>query len=119
MQKREISRLKRHNRIKTRLASHSGRPRLVVRRSLKNFSACLIDDANHKVILTLSTCDKDIKSKLAYGGNVKASLALAVAFATRLKEKGISEVVFDRAGYLYHGRVRAFAEGLRKGGLKF
>ena len=95
------------------------RPRLVIRRSLKHLHAQIIDDTQNKILLSASTLDKEIKGKLASAGNVKASVMLGELFAKRAAEKGISRIVFDRAGYLYHGRVKAFADSLRKGGLNF
>jgi len=97
----------------------SEKPRLVVSRSLLNLSAQVIDDAKNKTLLSLSTFDKEIKDKFAAAGNVKAAGFFGEVFARHAKEKGITTIVFDRAGYLYHGRVKAFAEGLRKGGLVF
>jgi large subunit ribosomal protein L18 len=117
--KRTLLRIKRHNRIRMRISGTSERPRLVIRRSLKNFHAQIVDDANNKILLSLSTIDKEIKEKSKSAGNIKASERLGEVLAKRAVEKGISTIVFDRAGYLYHGRVKAFAESLRKGGLKF
>ncbi len=117
--KKEISRKKRHHRIRKHLAGTSQVPRLVVHRSLKNMSVQVIDDTVSKTMCSMSTRDKQIKAKLPYGGNVKAAGLFGEEFAKILKEKGISRVVFDRAGYLYHGRVKAFVECLRKGGLVF
>ncbi len=90
-----------------------------MRRSLKNIYAQLVDDISAKTLLSSSTMDKEIKPKFAYGGNVKAAGFFGEVFGRRAKEKGINKIVFDRAGYLYHGRVKAFADGLRKAGLEF
>ena len=117
--KREISRTKRHIRIRLKIRGTAQRPRLVIHRSLKNLSAQVIDDAENKILFFMSTCDKEIKQKFACGGNVKAAEYFGEVFTRRLKEKGITAIVFDRAGYLYHGRIKAFAESLRKGGLEF
>lgn len=119
MNKKEISRSKRHARIKLKIFGTTERPRLVVCRSLGNFSVLLVDDVNNKTLMSVSSSQKDFKSKFPSGGNIKSAVGLAEVCAKRLKEKGINEIVFDRAGYLYHGRVKAFADGLRKGGLKF
>lgn len=116
---RSLQRLKRHRRILLKIKGTQERPRLIVHRSLNNFSAQAVDDINNRTLFSLSTLDKEMKAKLAYGGNVKAASLLGEAFAVKAKEKGVGEVVFDRAGYLYHGRVKAFADALRKGGLKF
>lgn len=88
-------------------------------RSLKNLCAQVIDDTKNRTIFSLSTSDKDIKQKLPCGGNVKAAQLFGEVFASKAKEKGITKIIFDRAGYLYHGRIKAFAEALRKGGLEF
>ncbi|RJO64226.1 MAG: 50S ribosomal protein L18 [Candidatus Omnitrophota bacterium] len=120
MKKRKgLKRQYRHVRIRTRLSGDNEKPRLVVRRSLKNFSAQLVDDIKHRTIFSLSTLDKEIKHRFPYAGNVKAAAFFGEVFAQKAKEKGVSRVVFDRAGYAYHGRVKVFAESLRKGGLEF
>lgn len=117
--KKELLRLKRHRRILLTMQGRESKPRLVVRRSLKNIYAQIIDDTKNKTLFSLSTFDKEIKQNFPSGGNIKAASFLGETFARRAKEKGISQIVFDRAGYLYHGRIKAFAEGLRKGGLQF
>jgi len=117
--KKELLRLKRHRRIRVRMQGSAQKPRLLVHRSLKNLQAQVIDDTANKILLSGSTIDKQIKQKFASAGNIKAAELFGEIFAKKAIEKGISEVVFDRAGYLYHGRIKAFAESLRKGGLKF
>lgn len=117
--KKELLRLKRHRRILMRMQGTKEKPRLVIRRSLKNISAQVVDDTQNKVIFALSTANKEIRQKLSSCGNVKAAEYFGTAFAAKAKEKGISKIIFDRAGYLYHGRVKIFAEALRKGGLEF
>lgn len=117
--KKKILRLKRHARIRVRVKGTSEIPRLIIRRSLKNMFAQIIDDTCNKVLVCMSTQDKEIKVKFPYAGNVKAAVFLGGEFAKKAKEKGLSRIVFDRAGYLYHGRVKAFADSLRKGGLVF
>lgn len=119
MKKSEIQRLKRHRRIRLRMSGTKERPRLVIRRSLNNIYASIVDDTVNKTLLSLSSLDKEIKAGFKSCGNVKAAEFTGQVMARRAKEKGIEQIVFDRAGYLYHGRVKAFAEGLRKGGLKF
>lgn len=116
---RTLQRLKRHRRILLKIKGTQDRPRLIIFRSLKNFSAQAVDDINNRTLFSLSTLDKEVKDKFPYGGNVKAAGFLGEVFAARAKEKGLTCVVFDRAGYLYHGRVKTFADALRKGGLKF
>jgi large subunit ribosomal protein L18 len=117
--KKETSRAKRHTRIRLKMQGSSGRPRLVIRRSLRNIFAQLIDDTARKIIFSLSSLDKEMKQKSATSGNVKAAESFGLFFASKAKEKGIQKIIFDRAGYLYHGRVKAFADALRKGGLEF
>lgn len=117
--KKEILRLKRHRRIRLGILGTEERLRLVVHRSLKNMDAQIVDDTKKKTIFTLSTLDKEVKQKFAYAGNIKAAEFFGEVFARKIKEKGINKIIFDRAGYLYHGRVKAFAESLRKGGLGF
>lgn len=114
---KDALRLKRHHRIRLSIIGTSQRPRLAIHRSLKNLQAQVIDDIQNKTLFSLSTLDKEIKQKIAYGGNVKAAAIFGEVFARRAKEKGIDKVVFDRAGYLYHGRVKTFVESLRKCGL--
>ena len=94
-------------------------PRLIVHRSLNNISAQIVDDTQGKILFSFSTMDKDIKQKLPSAGNIKAAEFFGQALAQKAKEKGISKIIFDRAGYLYHGRIKAFADALRKGGLEF
>ncbi|OGX17385.1 MAG: 50S ribosomal protein L18 [Omnitrophica WOR_2 bacterium RBG_13_44_8b] len=117
--KREERRLKRHRRIKLRMRGTKELPRLIVKRSLKNISAQVIDDAQNQTLFSLSSQDKEVKQKFAQAGNIKAAEFFGEVFAHRAKEKGIAKVVFDRAGYLYHGRIKSFADALRKGGLQF
>jgi large subunit ribosomal protein L18 len=119
MRKKEISRQKRHKRIKMKMLGTPEKPRLVVHRSLKNISAQVLDDTQGKVLFSLSTKDKAIKQKFSSAGNLKSSVLFGELFAQTAKEKGVSKVIFDRAGYLYHGRVKSFAEALRKGGMEF
>ena len=102
-----------------RMSGDKARPRLVVRRSLKNISAQLVDDTQNKTIFSLATFDKELRQKFTCAGNIKSAQAFGDIFAQKAKEKGITKILFDRAGYLYHGRVKAFAEALRKGGLEF
>lgn len=116
---RVASRMKRHTSIKLRMRGTSERPRVVVKRSLDHIIAQVIDDASNKTIFSLSTMDKEVRGKVAASGSVKGAEAFGVIFAQKAREKGITQIIFDRAGYLYHGRVKAFADSLRKGGLIF
>lgn len=109
-------RLKRHKRVRGRISGTPEIPRLNVFRSESNIYAQIIDDVNGKTMVSASTLDKSIEG---YGGNVTAASAVGKLLAERAKAKGIESVVFDRGGYLYHGRVQALADGAREGGLKF
>ncbi len=117
--KKILARKKRHGKIRVHLSGTALVPRLIVRRSLRNIFASVMDDTKNKTLFSLSTLDKEVKAKFAYAGNQKAAEFLGEVFAKRAKEKGVSQVVFDRAGYLYHGRVKIFADSLRKHGLEF
>ena len=116
--KRE-KRLKRHQRLRNYLIGTPDKPRLCVFRSNKNIFCQIIDDVNHKTLASASTSDKELKAEIAYGGNKDAAKKVGEAIARRALDKGISEVAFDRGGFLYHGRVKELAEGAREGGLKF
>ena len=116
---KETKRTARHKRIRKKLRGASNRPRLCVHRSLKNIQAQLVDDVKSVTILSLSTLAKEVKEKNSFGGNIKAAQALGEALAALAVKKGIQEIIFDRCGYVYHGRVKALAEALRKGGLVF
>ncbi len=108
------ARLKRHMRIRKKIHGTAERPRLSVYRSLKNMYAQLIDDENGVTIVSASSLKDD-----SYGGNVDAAKEVGKKLAEAAAAKGIKSVVFDRSGYLYHGRVAALAEGAREGGLEF
>ena len=112
-------RVKRHKHIRRKLSGSMEIPRLVVRRSLANMYAQLVDDVKDKILMSASTNDKEVKTALPYRGNMKAAIAFGDMFAKRALKKGFGKVVFYRAGYLYHGRVKAFADSARKGGLQF
>lgn len=110
------ARLQRHKRVRAKIAGTAERPRLDVYRSAKNIYAQVIDDANGVTLVSASTVEKDFT---AYGGNKDAAKKVGMLVAERCKAKGIENVVFDRGGYLYHGRVKELAEGAREGGLQF
>jgi large subunit ribosomal protein L18 len=96
------------------------RPRLSVRRSLNHMYAQIIDDAAGRTLVALSTLSPEVREKSKKdSGNIKGASLLGAAIAERSKKAGVTKVVFDRAGYLYHGRVKALAEAARKGGLQF
>jgi large subunit ribosomal protein L18 len=106
-------------RIRKKLGGTADRPRLAVFRSDKHIYVQAIDDAGGKTLAAASTLDKDLKSSVKRGGNVDAAKAVGGAIASKLKGQGIETVVFDRGGYLYHGRVKALADAAREAGLKF
>jgi large subunit ribosomal protein L18 len=106
-------------RIRERLSGTAERPRLAIFRSDKHIYAQAIDDAGGITLACASTLDKELKSKVGRGGNVDAAKVVGGEIAARLKGKGIENVVFDRGGYLYHGRVKALADAAREAGLKF
>jgi large subunit ribosomal protein L18 len=110
---------RRHLHIRKRIIGTNEKPRLSVRKSLKHLDAQLIDDIKGHTLFALSTFSADIKGKAASWGNVKSAAAFGEIFAEEAVKKGFSKIVFDRGGYLYHGRIKAFADGCRKKGLKF
>ena len=116
---KERARIARHKRIRKRLRSDLNCARLQVHRSLKNLYIQAIDDQQGNTMFSFSTLNKEIKDKLSYGGNVAAAKLLGEIAAEKLKKKGIAKIVFDRGGYLYHGRIKTLAESLRKGGIVF
>ena len=116
---RRLARIKRHKRVRKNISGSSERPRLCIFRSLKHIYAQVIDDKKGTTLVSLSTLDPEIKGKGKYQGNVKAAEMLGSLLAKKLEEKGIKKVVFDRGGYLYHGRVKAVAESTRKGKIVF
>jgi len=110
------ARLHRHLRVRSKISGTAARPRLSVYRSAKNISAQIIDDVAGTTLVAASTVEKDFAGN---GGNKEAAKKIGELIAKRAIEKGITEVVFDRGGYVYHGRVQELAEGAREGGLKF
>ena len=109
-------RLKRHKRVRGKISGTPERPRLNVFRSNTNIYAQVIDDVTGKTLVSASSLEKDFEG---FGGNKEAARKVGEAVAKAALAKGISEVVFDRSGYIYHGRVKELAEGAREGGLKF
>ncbi len=109
-------RLKRHKRVRSKISGTPEMPRLNVFRSEANIYAQVIDDVSGQTLVSASSLDKAVEG---YGGNIAAATAVGRLVAERAKAKGIETVVFDRGGYLYHGRVKALAEGAREGGLQF
>ena len=117
--KKLSGRKKRHRTIRKKIAGTPEKPRLCIVRSNKNMNALLVDDMKGHTLLSLSTGGLELKKKISYGGNVKAAIMLGENFAKKAKKKGFEKIVFDRAGYRYHGRVKAFAEAVRKNGIIF
>jgi large subunit ribosomal protein L18 len=108
-----------HLRMRKRLAGTSERPRLCVHRSTKHIRAQVIDDATGRTVVSASSLDKEVREKIRGGGNVAASKVVGKVIAERARAKGVEQVVFDRGGYQYHGRVQALAEAAREAGLQF
>lgn len=109
-------RLVRHKRVRAKISGTAERPRLNVFRSLSNIYAQIIDDTTGTTLVSASSVEKGFEGN---GGNKEAAKKVGMMIAERAKEKGITEVVFDRGGYVYHGRVQELAEGAREGGLRF
>ena len=109
-------RMKRHSRVRSKISGTPERPRLSVFRSENNIYAQIIDDVAGSTLVSASTVDKGFEGN---GGNVEAAKKIGALVAERALKKGIEEVVFDRGGYIYHGRVQALADGAREAGLKF
>ncbi len=110
------NRIKRHIRVRAKISGTPDCPRLNVFRSAKHIYAQLIDDTKGVTLCSASTVEKSFEG---FGGNAEAAKKVGQKLAERAKEKGINDVVFDRSGYVYHGRVAALAEGAREGGLNF
>ena len=109
-------RLIRHKRVRAKISGTAERPRLNVFRSLSNIYAQIIDDTTGNTIVAANSTEKGFEGN---GGNKEAAKKVGAMIAERAKAKGITEVVFDRGGYVYHGRVKELAEGAREGGLQF
>lgn len=114
---KRAARKRRHYRVRNKISGTPERPRLNVYRSLKHMYAQVIDDVNGVTLASASTLDPQFKDN--YGGNNDAAKAVGELIATRCLDKGIDNVVFDRGGYIYHGRIKALADGAREKGLKF
>ena len=112
-------RKRKHTRVRAKISGTTLRPRLCVFRSLSNIYAQVIDDETGNTLVSASTLDSAIKEKKNFGGNIEAAKEVGKLIAQRALEKGIVSVVFDRGGYLYHGRVLFLAEAAREAGLKF
>lgn len=110
---------KRHQSIRVKLSGTTESPRLAVYRSTKHIYAQLIDDVKHVTLASASSVDKDLKEKLGHGGNIEAAKAVGEAIAKKALKAGVKDVVFDRGGFLYHGRIQALADAAREAGLNF
>ncbi len=119
MKKEHELRVRRHTRIRKRVLGSPERPRLAVFRSDRHIYAQVIDDTSGQTIAAASTVDRGLRGETSYGGNVEAAKRVGTLVAERAREKGISKVVFDRGGFLYHGRVAALADAAREAGLEF
>ena len=118
-EEKEWGRIQRHRRIRKKITGSSERPRVVVHRSLKNLFVQAIDDVSQKTVASLSSMDKDVAKAATKKGKTHVSEQVGQMFAELLKKKGVQKISFDRGGYLYHGRVKALAEAIRKNGIEF
>lgn len=116
---KRTARLKRQVRVRKKVRGSSGRPRLNVFKSARHIYAQLIDDTTGKTLASASTVTKDVVESLSATGNIDAAKKVGAAIAERAREQQITTVVFDRNGYLYHGRIKALAEAARENGLSF
>ncbi|MGL4736384.1 MAG: 50S ribosomal protein L18 [Cellulosilyticaceae bacterium] len=118
-QSRTEVRVKKHKRIRNKFNGTAERPRLAVFRSEQHIYAQIIDDVKGVTLAAASTVEKDIKAQVKAGSNVEAAKAVGDAIAKKALAKGIDKVVFDRGGFLYHGRIAALADAAREAGLQF
>lgn len=118
-EKKKLARLKRKRRVRSRVKGTSERPRLNVFRSLRHIYAQAIEDSTGRTLASASTLSKELRGSLKNSGNKEAAKRVGELIAKKCLEKGIQKVVFDRNGYLYHGRIQALAEAARAGGLLF
>ncbi len=116
LKKKNLGKKRRQLRSRQKISGTTERPRLAVNRTLRNLTAQVIDDTTGNTIVSVTSIGKAFAE---YGGNIAAAKALGLALAEKAKEKSIEAVVFDRGGRKYHGRIQAFADGAREGGLKF
>ena len=118
--KKFLARKRRHKRIRKKIFGVANKPRLCVYRSSKNIYAQIIDDAKGITLASASSLDGELKGKFPQGGkNIEVAKEVGSMISKRAKEKNIDEVVFDRGGYLYHGKVKALADAVREAGIKF
>lgn len=119
IEKKRFALKRRHMRIRKKVFGTSEKPRLSVFRSMNHIMAQLIDDVNQKTLFSFSTLEKEFSQHCKATGNVEAANKLGEVFGPKILAKGIKKVVFDRGGYLYHGRIKALADSLRKAGVEF
>lgn len=113
------ARIRKHTRVRKKVSGTAARPRLNVFRSLTNIYAQVIDDTTGTTLVSASTLDGALKGKIKFGGNKDAAKEVGKLLAEKATDKGIKSVVFDRGGYIYHGRVKELAEAAREAGLEF
>ncbi len=116
---RKLNAAKRHKRIRVNLSGTAERPRLTVYRSTKHIYVQIIDDVKGVTLVSAGSVEPEVKAKMAHGGNIEASKVIGKLVAERAKNAGVSKVVFDRGGFLYHGRIAALADAAREAGLEF
>ena len=116
---KDISRQKRHRRLRRKLEGSAERPRLLMRRTLHHIYATVVDDSKGHTIVAASTREKDLADGLESNTNIAAAEKIGAAIAAKAKQAGITQVVFDRGGLKYHGRVKALADAAREAGLEF
>ena len=116
---RRAHRIRRHARLRKKIAGTAERPRLVVHRSASHITAQVIDDTRGVTLVAAATYDADLRTKTPKGGNIKAAQVVGEAIAQKALDKAITQVVFDRGGFVYHGRIKALADAARAKGLKF
>ena len=116
---KNAKRLQRHKRVRRKVFGTPQRPRLCVFRSSNNIYAQIIDDTNRVTLVAASSLDEAVKGAVNHTGNKEAAKLVGEMVAKKAVEKGITEVVYDRGGYIYHGRIKELAEGAREAGLKF
>lgn len=119
MEKSKIARIRRHARIRKRLSGSSERPRVSIFKSARHIYAQIIDDANGVTLVSASSMDKELRGSVKHGGNREAAKKVGEALAKRAIDKGLRRVVFDRGGFLYHGRIKELADSAREAGLEF
>lgn len=117
--KKRRRRLRRHKRVRKKIYGTPERPRICIYRSLKHIYAQIVDDAQGKTLTTVSSLSPEVRAKIKRGDNIEAARMVGELLGKKAQELGIKRVVFDRAGYKYHGRVKTLAESARKAGLEF